>query len=84
MTETEIVTEYGGFVQNLETAEWECLFVTEISALIAHNRALEKAIFRNESAGRAIYNMTNVWVRQRHCTKMVGEWTSPENAFPTA
>lgn len=65
--------EYGGFVFNTDTHEWECLFVSEISAPVAHNRALEKAMYLNSFAGREKYRAhVQVWKRRR--VTGVGEW----------
>lgn len=49
VTETKEVIIYGGYVKNLVTGEYERLFSTELSALLACTRAREKAIYQNKS-----------------------------------
>lgn len=45
--ETKEVTIYGGYVRNLATNKYDCLFSTELSALLACTRAREAAAYQN-------------------------------------
>ena len=49
VSEIRKVTIYGGYVRNLVTNEYERLFSTELSALLACNRALEAANYQNSA-----------------------------------
>lgn len=49
VTETKEVTIYGGYAKNLLTGKYERLFSTELSALLASNRAREAAIYQNKA-----------------------------------
>lgn len=82
--QTEDILEYGGFVLNTNTNEWECLFVSEISAVLARNRALEKANDCNRFEGYSKYDISDAWVRQRRRVTKVGDWESVGDVFPTA
>lgn len=77
--QAEDIIEYGGFVLNTNTDEWECLFVSEISAVLAHNRALEKANECNRLEGYSKYDTSDIWVRQRRRATKVGDWESIED-----
>ena len=76
--QTEDIIEYGGFVLNTNTNEWECLFISEISAVLAYNRALEKANECNRLEGYSEYDISDVRVRQRRRVTKVGDWESVE------
>lgn len=52
VTEMKKVTIYGGYVRNLVTNKYERLFSTELSALLAHNRAREAANYQNSAIQR--------------------------------
>lgn len=69
-------TQYGGFVRNLKTGEYERLFLTEFSALLAWRRALEKAKEKNRYSGKEIYDVEDIQIRKRSChtTTVLGEW----------
>jgi len=49
VTETKEIVIYGGYVRNVATDEYECLFSTEFSVLLACNRAREAAIRQNDA-----------------------------------
>lgn len=49
VSEIRKVTIYGGYVRNLVTNEYERLFSTELSALLACNRAREAANYQNSA-----------------------------------
>lgn len=71
MTKTTI-KEYGGFVFNDNTDEYELLFVTQFSELLAKNRALEKAIELNRMGEN--YNEEDYFVKFRYVEVLTGEW----------
>ncbi len=52
ITETKEIVIYGGYVRNVVTKEYERLFSTEFSALLACNRAREAAIRQNGAINR--------------------------------
>lgn len=65
--------QYGGFVKNSSTGQYDCLFTTFCSELLAHGRAREKALENNECAG-AFYDINDIVVRRRTIEYTVGSW----------
>ena len=72
MNRTE--TEYAGFVKNLDTNEYEMLFSTFISDVLAKNRAIETAKNRNRSSTCANYDTNDIIVKQRKAVSTWSEW----------
>lgn len=74
-------SQYGGFVRNLKTGEYDLLFVTEFSALLTWGRTLEKAKEKNRFSGHEIYDVEDIQIRKRSCqtTTVLGEWEDVEN-----
>ena len=68
-------TEYAGFVRNRKTGEYDKLYHTTFSVLLAKNRAIENAGMENEYSG-ADYDVDDVIVKQREIvlTATYGEW----------
>lgn len=78
--------EYAGRVRNLRTGEYETLFTTYISPLLAENRAREKAERLNElvpdyrKSGGNDYDVDDIVVFQRTVTKthIYTDWVERE------
>lgn len=66
-TEREIKI-YAGFVKDNNTGNYKNLFMTEWSAILAHNRAQEKAEEYNRYAGLS-FDVNDIIVK--HCTGVV-------------
>jgi len=68
--------QYGGFVRNLKTGEYERLFLTEFSALLAWGRTLEKAKEKNRFSGQEVYDVEDIKIRKRSCqtTTVLSDW----------
>lgn len=64
--------EFGGFVFNRETKEYELLFTTEMSALLAGNRAKESAEIQNQ--GGAAFDPQSIIVKRREVLVCSGPW----------
>ena len=74
-TNTRTYNEYAGFVKNLQTGKYDILFKTEISELLAYNRAIEHANNENElSKPTEIYNLHDTIVKKRTVTQTFGQW----------
>lgn len=73
MSITTHETQYGGFVKNTATGEYECLFVTFCSELLAHNRAKEKAAESNEYSDM-YYDVNDIVVRRRTIEYTASDW----------
>ena len=65
--------EYGGFVKNLNTGEYQCLFVTRFSKLLARERAKERAAFDN-SMFPDTFDIKDIIVRSRMCEEKRSGW----------
>lgn len=89
MTVTKQTTsrEYAGLVWNNRKQQSEILFHTECSALLARNRAIEKARERNEWAREdaakqakgeiddtPVYDLDRVSIKSREVVTSYGEW----------
>ena len=70
-------TEYAGFVKNNTSGEYEKLFTTEISPILAKSRAIEHAKERVEYAGVS-YDTNDVIIKERQVTVSYGEWEIPK------
>lgn len=66
--------EYGAFVYDKAHGKYEKLFSTSASALLAKNRAVEKAYELNRFMDRN-FDATNVIVRKRTVHVIIGEWS---------
>ena len=64
--------EFGGFVWNRETKEYELVFKTEMSALLARNRAKESAEFQNQ--GGAAFDTQSIIVKKREVLVCPSPW----------
>lgn len=67
------VTQYGGFVKNMVTGEYECLFTTFSCKLLAHNRAKEKAAGNNKFIN-SHYDINDIVIYQRSVEYTTGDW----------
>lgn len=56
--------EYGGFVMNNETSNYDLLFTTFISELLCRNRALERAKQENET-NQGRYDLNDILIKTR-------------------
>lgn len=75
MSRTKKSTEYAGFVRNRETGEYDKLYHTTCSALLAKNRAIENAGMKNKYSN-ADYDVDDVVIKQREIilTATYGAW----------
>lgn len=71
-------TQYGGFVFNMVTNTYDMLFITEMSALLARNRAIGHALYRNETVGKEVYNINDVIVKERAVAEIFSPWSDME------
>ncbi len=74
----EQYTQYAGFVKNKNTGEYEKLFTTEISPILAKNRAIERAKERAEYTD-VTYDTADVVVKKRPVTVTYGNWENLED-----
>lgn len=58
---------------NAGTEAYECLFITQLSPLLAENRARENAAALNQCQGRC-YNLGKIEVRTRTVTTSFSPW----------
>lgn len=66
--------EYGGFVKNIQTGQYELLFCTEFSELLARNRAIENARAQNELTEKPFFDTTDVIVKTRTAVTIYSDW----------
>ena len=71
--ETKITEEFGGFVKNLDTGEYDLRFRTEISDRLALNRAIEDANVANKYMN-GNYDSNDVIIKRRTIEITYGEW----------
>lgn len=71
--------EYGGFVKNIKTGKYERLFTTQMSELLARNRAIEAASNANQNPDYQ-YDVNDTIVKKRIVKSEYGEW---ETIFET-
>lgn len=67
--------DYGGFVWNNESKQYEILFKTNIGENISRNRASERAKMKNRTFFRNVYDPENVRVYRRTVFRQYGEWS---------
>ena len=74
----ETTTQFAGFVKNKKTGEYDQLFLTEISELLAKNRTIEHAKEYNEYIEDE-YDIADVIIKQRVITLSYGDWEEINN-----
>lgn len=67
--------EYGGFINNIKSGEYERLFTTQMSELLARNRTIEAARNANQNPDYQ-YDINDVVVKKRIVKSEYGEWES--------
>ena len=74
-TTIETSTEYGGYVKNNTTGDYDMLFIGECSACLAYGRAKEKAENRNNYS-YSDYDTSDIIVKRRDMviTTIYSEW----------
>ena len=70
---TTSYTEYGGFVKNLDTEQYEQMFVTSCSESLCIGRAKEEAENYNRYYGKN-YDTNDIVVRKRKCILEIADW----------
>ena len=73
---------YGGFVKNRDTGEYEKLFETEISPLLAKNRAIEAAKNANRDQN-GLYDPEDVQVMQSMVQTFSSDWEPMQKSEKT-
>lgn len=78
---TYTYVEHGGFIRNRKTGEYERLFTTQMSGLLAHNRTLEAARNANKDPNYS-YDLNDIHVKTRTVTSEYGEWETEPRVEP--
>lgn len=72
-------SQYGGFVKNKSTGEYEPLFTTYMSDILAKNRAIEMAKAKNVHQEEQ-YDINDIIIKVRNVRTIYDNWKPIDSA----